>query len=54
MSCLDISLDRTIISDSKSKKVHKFVEENKVVFMRIFREPVAGVNRYIGKYKYPL
>lgn len=32
----------------------KFVEENKVIFMQIFREPMVGENRYIGKYKYHL
>lgn len=32
----------------------KFVEENKVVFTKIFREPMVGGNRYIGKYKHHL
>lgn len=32
----------------------KFVEENNVIFTKIFREPMVGENRYIGKYKYHL
>jgi len=44
---LDISFQGTIIVPVRKIRYcsPKFVDENKVIFVIIFREPVVGVNR---------
>ena len=42
---LDISDEKTIIAVKEKYSSPKFVDENKVVSVIIFREPVVGVNR---------
>ena len=42
---LDLFRERTIIIPVKKILFTKFVDENKVIFEIIFREPVGGVSR---------
>ena len=51
---LDNSKYRVIMIPTIQRNSPKFVDENKTVSVRIFREPVDGANRYILIYGYPL
>lgn len=46
--------NRTIIKTTNQRELLKFVEENKVTFERIYREPVYGESRDTGGSKYHL